>query len=55
MEQVFEQVMVELGLVEWYQLYDGEGFAIVEERCKALEDFDQVAFDLWSEEMYWEL
>ena len=52
---VFEQVMEELGLQKWFELYHGEGFAIVEERCQALEGFDQVEFENWKEKMYSDL
>jgi len=31
-EEVFAEVMEELGLSEWYELFDSDEFAMVEER-----------------------
>ena len=54
-EVVFGEVMEELGIQKWYELFESEGFAIVEKRCQALEGFDQEAFEAWEEEMAWAL
>ena len=54
-EMIFGQVMEEKGYTEWYELCDSEDFDIVEERCKALKDFDLEIFESWTEEMAWDL
>ena len=60
-EKIFEEVMTEMNINSWYELYDSEKFEIVRERiAKAMnitiEELDENAeYNEWDEEMYWEL
>jgi hypothetical protein len=60
-EKIFEEVMTEMNINSWYELYDSEKFEIVRERiAKAMnitvEELDENAeYNKWDEEMYWEL
>lgn len=54
-EMIFAEVMEQKGCKGWYELFDSVDFEIVEERCKALEDFDLEVFNAWTEEMAWDL
>jgi len=53
-EAIFEEVMEELGLTEWWELADGDDFEIVEERItEALghDCWEDVDFVAWHREM----
>jgi hypothetical protein len=60
-EKIFEEVMTEMNINSWYELYDSEKFEIVRERiAKAMnitiEELDEnTEYNKWDEEMYWEL
>ena len=58
-ESIFEAVMEELNLSAWWELADGEGFTLVEERvAEALgisEAYESEAFCEWASELAAEL
>lgn len=60
-EMVFEAVMEELDLDEWYQLFDSEDFGIVEQRVatalgiSTADLYDVEEFDEWTSEMAMDL
>ncbi len=54
-EEIFWQVAEELGINEWWFLFDSENFDLVEQRCRTLPQFDEELFDKWNEEMAWDL
>lgn len=60
-EMVFEAVMEELDLDEWYQLFDSEDFGIVEQRVatalgiSTADLYDVKEFDEWTSEMAMDL
>lgn len=60
-EMVFEAVMEELDLDEWYQLFDSEDFGIVEQRVatalgiSTADLYDIEEFDEWTSEMAMDL
>ena len=58
-DEVFEEVMTEMGITEWYVLFDSEEFDEVErriaERC-GVEDVTEVeGFTEWYDEMAMDL
>lgn len=54
-EKIFEQVMEEKNIKDWYELYDGEDFEEVEKLCQELEDYDEEIFGKWVLRLYWDL
>lgn len=60
-DMVFEAVMEELDLDEWYQLFDSEDFGIVEQRVatalgiSTADLYDVEEFDEWTSEMAMDL
>ena len=60
-DMVFEAVMEELDLDEWYQLFDSEDFGIVEQRIatalgiSTADLYDIEEFDEWTSEMAMDL
>ena len=60
-EKIFEEVMTEMNINSWYELYDSEKFEVVRERIAeamniTIEELDENAeYNKWDEEMYWEL
>ena len=54
-EMIFAEVMEQKGYTEWYELFDSEDFEIVEQRCKALDNFDLKLYTYWVTEMAWDL
>lgn len=55
-ERVFEEVMDELNLNAWYELYDSEKFSIVEnriaEKLGITDPYENEEFCNWENEMY---
>ena len=58
-ERVFDEVMTELNINNWWELYDSDNFEIVEKRIAenlGIEDaYDNEEFRKWETEMYWDL
>lgn len=54
-EMVFEKVMKEKGIKNWWDLLDSEEFDEVEKQCRELEEFNEELFNGWVEEISWEL
>lgn len=57
-EEVFGEVMEELGLEGWYELFDSEEFELVEDRIEAMfgaEVFESEEYISWVHEMAWDL
>ena len=58
-EEVFAEVMVEMGITEWYELFDSEDFEEVERRIAeryGVESAEEVdGFIEWSSEMAMDL
>ena len=50
-EKVFWEVASELGINEWWVLFDSEDMDIVDERCQALADYDEDEYNEWYHEM----
>ena len=56
-EEVFEEAMVEFDKA-WYELYDSDDFAIVEQRIVeryGAEALESEEYHAWEREMYWDL
>jgi hypothetical protein len=49
-EVIFSAVMLSKGL-QWWELFDGPDFEIVESLCRDLDGFDEQAFNEWTHEM----
>ena len=58
-EEIFAEVMTEMGITEWYELFDSEGFDEVERRIAevfGVESADEVdGFTEWASEMAMDL
>lgn len=54
-ENVFWQVADELGIKKWWELFDSSDMDIVDERCKALVDYNEEEYNEWYKEMAMDL
>ena len=58
-ERIFDEVMNEMNVGSWYELYDSENFEVVEKRIAkelGIEDaYENEEFCKWETEMYWDL
>lgn len=60
-EKIFVEVMNEMGINNWYELYDSGDFDIVRERIAremniTVEELDNNdEYNQWDGEMYWDL
>lgn len=49
-DSIFNAVAIVKNL-EWWELFDGPDFEIVESLCRDLDAFDETAFNEWTHEM----
>jgi hypothetical protein len=53
-DAILVEVMKELGQ-EWYEVVDGDGFALVKERCSAMlgcDCYENKEFSKWAEQLF---